>query len=479
MNTEIDKIRSNFFFSANSEAYQDAFLSWVILNYNSDENPDVKEFSKYFIEKLLNDFSDKTTLKIAGSVELERQVHDSDINVIVNTDQGKHLIIIEDKVGSAIHSSNKKNKKDKYETQLLKYFDQFLNDNKYTDYFLKNRVHLFVYKNQYIDNFEKKQIEISNKGTLKYLNIFKDNKQSKIDDLRKKVYKKKKDGNKSADELNRDEKVKSLEIKKKTVKELIDKKTEFNWISMDSEDIYSLFDKYYSHPSVKNEKTHNVLISEYYQMHKLKYDEYKRIDKSYKLTNNDGLFEVLWNDRSWLWEVFFYQLTVEVLGSTENIYNGNNNGCVHIATASSGYYWVWSFHSDNDVYSVNIDAREIRKTILEKEDLSISINISSPKYGNKDIFELKLDEDNKPTNKSGVKKRIEHASKIQNKIAEYYQGEYKNIKLKDGEDLNKKLDNTISKFSFELSEYNVKEIANAIKTVLDFAKAHIDNIPVS
>ena len=136
---EVDKIKSNFFYSANSEAYQDAFLSWIVLNYNSDEKEDVKEFSKFFIEKLLNDFTEDTTIKIDGSVKLERQVHRSDINVIVNTNQGKHLIIIEDKVGSAIHSSNKKNKdgddEDKYDTQLLKYFDLFLNDEKYTNYF--------------------------------------------------------------------------------------------------------------------------------------------------------------------------------------------------------------------------------------------------------------------------------------------------------------------------------------------------------
>ena len=474
MNTEIDKIRSNFFFSANSEAYQDAFLSWVILNYNSDENPDVKEFSKYFIEKLLNDFSDKTTLKITGSVELERQVHKSDINVIINTNQGEHLIIIEDKVGSAIHSSNKKNKKGKYKTQLLKYFDQFLNDNKYFDYFTGNRIHLYVYKNQFIDDFEMEQILLSNKDAMEYLEKFRDKMQSDIDEENKKEYKKK------DAEINRDKRVALLQEKKSKVSELIDKKNEFSWIPIDFLKIADIFNGYCSQSDKNSEESHNEILNSYFQMIKLWDDAYKDLVKNnYKINANNDLFEILWNDRSWLWEVFFYQLTVEVLGSTENIYNGNNNGCVHIATASSGYYWVWSFHSDNDVYSVNIDAREIRKTILEKEDLSISINISSPKYGNKDIFELKLDEDNKPTNKSGVKKRIEHASKIQNKIAEYYQGEYKNIKLKDGEDLNKKLDNTISKFSFELSEYNVKEIANAIKTVLDFAKAHIDNIPVS
>ncbi len=492
MNTEIDKIRSNFFFSANSEAYQDAFLSWVILNYNSDENPDVKEFSKYFIEKLLNDFSDDTKITIDGDIELERQVHKSDINVIVNTDQGKHLIIIEDKVGSAIHSSNKKNKDDddddKYDTQLLKYFDLFLNDNKYTDYFLENRVHLFVYKNQYIDNFEKKQIEISNKGTLKYLNIFKDNLQSEIDDLRKKVYKKKKDGNKSADELNRDEKVKLLEIKKKTVKELIDKKIEFNWISMDSEDIYSLFDKYYSHPSVKNEKTHNALISEYYQMHKLKYDEYKRIDKSYKLTNNDGLFEVLWNDRSWLWEVLFYELTDKIFGTKDKINDGCNGGCVEVSHASSGYYWVWAFHSEHDLYSINIDARAIIKSILKKEALSISINMGNPIYGNEDVFNLKINEKNKPTNEAGVKKRSEHAIKIQNAVTENYKGNYthKDKWINDIEkwnndnkiDLKSKLNNTITQFDFDLSEHSVEKVADAIKEVLDFAEKYIYTIPI-
>lgn len=473
MNTEIDKIRSNFFFSANSEAYQDAFLSWVILNYNSDENPDVKRFSKYFLEKLLNNFSDDTKITIDGDIELERQVHKSDINVIVNTDQGKHLIIIEDKVGSAIHSSNKKNKKDKYKTQLLKYFDQFLNDDKYFDYFTGNRIHLYVYKNQFIDDFEMEQIRLSNKDAVEYLEKFRDKMQSNIDEENKKEFKKK------DAEINRDKRVALLQEKKSKVSELVDKKTDFSWIPIDFEKIIDTFNIYYSQ-SKGSAGSHNIILNSYYQMVRLWDGAHKDLVKNkYRINADNDLFEMLWNDRSWLWEVFFYQLTCEVLGSTENIYNGNNNGCVHIATASSGYYWVWSFHSDNDVYSVNIDAREIKKTILEKEDLSISINMSSPKYGNKDVFELKLDKDNKPTNKSGVKKRIEHASKIQNKIKENYPGKYRNTNLKDGEDLDSNLDNTISKFSFELSEYNVKEIADAMKTVLNFSKTHIDNIPVS
>ncbi len=484
MNTEIDKIRSSFFFSANSEAYQDAFLSWVILNYNSDENPDVKRFSKYFLEKLLNDFSDETTLKIAGSVELKRQVHDSDINVIVNTDQGKHLIIIEDKVGSAIHSSNKKNKDDddKYDTQLLKYFDFFLNDKKYTDYFLENRVHLFVYKNQFIDNFEINQINKSNRDSLNYLKLFKENIKLKIDEENNKVFT---DGNISLKEKNRKKRLTLLEEKKNKVDELIKERTEFEWIPLGSEEIYSLFDKYYSK---LKEKTDNALIDGYFQMHKLKYDEYKRINSSYNLTNDDGLFEILWNDRSWLWEVFFYELTDKIFGNKDKINDGSNGGCIEVAPASTGFYWIWAFHSEHDLFSINIDARTIIKSILKKGVISISINIGNPKYGNEDIFELKLNEKNKPTNEAGVKKRSEHAIKIQNAVTENYKGNYKhNDKWKkDIEkwnhankiDLKSKLNNTITQFDFELSENSVEKVADAIKEVLDFTKEYIYTIPI-
>lgn len=470
MNTEIDKIRSNFFFSANSEAYQDAFLSWVILNYNSDENPDVKRFSKYFLEKLLNDFSDDTKITIDGDIELERQVHDSDINVIVNTDQGKHLIIIEDKVGSAIHSSNKKNKddddEDKYDTQLLKYFDLFLNDNKYTDYFLENRVHLFVYKNQFIDNFEINQINKSNRDSLNYLKLFKENKKLKIDEENNKEKKSKK-------------RLTLLEEKKNKVDELIKERTEFEWIPLGSEEIYSLFDEYYSKLKEKTEKADNALIDGYFQMHKLKYDEYKRINSSYNLTNDDGLFEILWNDRSWLWEVFFYELTDKIFGSKDKINDGSNGGCIEVAPASTGFYWIWAFHSEHDLFSINIDARTIIKSILKKGVISISINIGNPKYGNEDIFELKLNEKNKPTNEDGIKKRSEHAIKVQNAITENYKGEYShNNKWNKKIDLESDLNNTITQFNFKISEHNIEKIADAIKEVLDFAEKYIYTIPI-
>ena len=51
--------KNNFFYSANSEHYQDAFLLYIFLNYPKDSNcnSEIERFSKFFMKKLLKDIN--------------------------------------------------------------------------------------------------------------------------------------------------------------------------------------------------------------------------------------------------------------------------------------------------------------------------------------------------------------------------------------------------------------------------------------
>ena len=485
---EIDNIKTNFFYSANSEAYQDGFLSWIILNYNSNENPEIYKFSKYFIEKLLNDSNDGNTIHVVEEkVSLDRQVHDSDLIVIVNTNKGKHLIIIEDKVGSAIHSSNKRNG-EKYATQLIKYFNEFLEDENYVDYILENRVHLYVYKNQFIDAVENEKITLSDKECSKLVTDL--NYQPEIDDLSRKIYTKNKDGNPSKNEMNRDNKVRKLEKRKKIVEELKDKyiddkivqkKTLYTWNTLDIEEIYKLFNEYIDHKEENVELLNNVIFGSYFQMLKLWHDEYEKLEKckyeklekrDYVIDFNSNTFDLLWYDRSWLWDYFFHKLTEELYGNCKMIKNSSDSKIddgrvVYIEPAQGGYYWCWSLHLENKKNNILISARNIVEQIAKKKNdqisISIDINLSNPNYpGNKDIWKI-LDK-NKQINEKGVAARNQHAEDIQKQIAE--SDLCKMFKKKEWtERKDKKLNNKVGTFEFLLNELSVSEISKVIKAV--------------
>lgn len=160
-------IKQNFFFSANSEHYQDAFLKWIFFNFNADKKGkllEIEKFSRYFVEKLLNYNGYGIKSDSILEIEVENQVYKSDINLIIKTkEDGEHLILIEDKTNSSIHSSNnRENKKKKYETQLEKYYDSFISADKYQEMFYEGKLHLFYYKNDYLGENEEKEIGKTN-----------------------------------------------------------------------------------------------------------------------------------------------------------------------------------------------------------------------------------------------------------------------------------------------------------------------------
>lgn len=191
---DVKKIETNFFYSANSEHYQDAFLKWIFFNFPSgkDNNlSEIEKFSRYFVERLLN--YNGYGLKIDSIIEIvvENQVDRSDVDFIIKTTKnGDHLILIEDKTNTSVHSSNNRNDKEKiYDTQLEKYYDSFLlNSKKYETMFNEGKVHLFYYKNSYLGEEESDSIDRANSACKElfktHINEYSKEKQRKIENGR-------------------------------------------------------------------------------------------------------------------------------------------------------------------------------------------------------------------------------------------------------------------------------------------------------
>lgn len=166
----------NFFYSANSEAYQDAFLTWIFYNFYNDNSNDnsldqsdieVKNFSRFMLKNLVPLKNDD---EIITEVKPDTQVNDSDIILNITTNKNiKYLVIIEDKTGSSIHPSNKNNG-ESYQTQLEKYYDKFLNESgNYKEYFEDGRVFLYYYKNEYVNDYEKNVVDSASAACKKIL----------------------------------------------------------------------------------------------------------------------------------------------------------------------------------------------------------------------------------------------------------------------------------------------------------------------
>lgn len=252
--TKIKEYEKNFFWSANSEAYQDAFLVWVFKNFGTQG--ELGDFSKYFTEKLINLNPDNEHLNVLSVGTIDKQVKDSDISFTVQTQDGAHLVIIEDKTGSALHSSKK------YRSQLDKYFEEFEKIEKYKDMIHSGKCHLIVYKNQIIGAEEKASIEKSNEF-----------------------------------------------IKGKGIK--FDKTPE--WLALDIDAIYGLF------KSFLNEREHfdDAILDSYYQNLSLWRSQYESIRSDDFTLTADMLKSPFWQEKSWLWQAFFDKMASSVFSKKE------------------------------------------------------------------------------------------------------------------------------------------------------------------
>ena len=134
----------NLFNYATKELSQDAFLMWLMANYNCEEDKQLKDASRKFICKLFEinkiDINDNEIL----NAEVYPQENKIDIYAIIDIkDKGKYGVFIEDKTSSFEHN------------QLVKYnknIENIKNSDK-LDYVLK-----IFYKSHLIDNEERKRI---------------------------------------------------------------------------------------------------------------------------------------------------------------------------------------------------------------------------------------------------------------------------------------------------------------------------------
>lgn len=134
----------NLFNYATKELSQDAFLMWLIANYNCEEDKQLKNASRKFICKLfeINNFDiNENDILNAKVYPQENKI---DIYAIIDIKgKGKYGIFIEDKTSSFEHN------------QLVKYnknIENIKNSDK-LDYVLK-----IFYKSHLIDNEERKRI---------------------------------------------------------------------------------------------------------------------------------------------------------------------------------------------------------------------------------------------------------------------------------------------------------------------------------
>lgn len=108
----------NIFSFATKELTQDAFLRWLLENFNST-NEDVRYVSRLMITSFLN-------MQNLEDIEIENvitktQENKIDILVFINTTQTKYLIAIEDKTYSIEHSGQL----DKYSEYLQKRYSDY------------------------------------------------------------------------------------------------------------------------------------------------------------------------------------------------------------------------------------------------------------------------------------------------------------------------------------------------------------------
>jgi len=400
----------NFFYSANSEAYQDAFLTWIFYNFYNDNSLDqsdieVKNFSKFMLKNLVPLKNDD---EIITEVEPDTQVKNSDIILKITTTNNEYLVIIEDKTGSSIHPSKKTNKKkdnDYYPTQLEKYYDKFLNDKAlkrlYEKYFEEGRVFLYYYKNEFVTEYEERVIDGANDACEKLLRKhYNDIIDSQIKDLRKKEekinkridylkdYPKKTKPaiEKQQNELT--EKIKELNNNKSIIDELestrdkiIDNKIEENynkWTILGINKIYDLFRSFINEGDFKN-----LILKDYYQSIKFWHNQYEINEEKVLYEDNDP--EFLWNEQSQIWNSIFEKVMKKVIKESPekryvvNKYNGN--------------YWQGSLISDNNVTCLLISPRKIVKD-NNTVKIDITLNLRNEKYNDEVPWKNKKEREN-------------------------------------------------------------------------------------
>ena len=412
----------NFFYSANSEAYQDAFLTWIFYNFTKDETKtEIEKFSKYFLEYLSKIGSNGEKIE---TVEVDTQVKNSDIILNIKTNKNEYLVIIEDKTGSSIHSSNKSDG-EIYKTQLEKYYDKFMQEKKYKKYFLEKRVFLYYYKNDYVNEYEESIIIEAN---------------SRCKLLLKKQY-----------EIEIEEKKKEIsnleanENERKSIDSVVNKYFR-EWEILDIKDINQLFLNF--EKTIIKDKIHDQILKEYYQSIGFWNDQINRVNSMVLYSDKDPDF--LWNPQSKIWNPIFVRLM-------NSIKEDSSEDRFAISTFN-GKYWQFVFVSKNSRTCIVLDAKNIsNNTVI------ISINLRNEKYKNNEGLPWENDKQREKDRKSIVDKFKELENKKSDK-SEKINGVWKANKRSKSE--NSKSDiNLLAKYTVKTSKTSLRFLIDTWKKV--------------
>lgn len=211
-----------------------------------------------------------------------------------------------------------------------------------------------------MDNVEKDQIDISNEiiGSCltEYLTGLKETLQSRKYNLNK-------NGTKGKREIKRDNDVNELNAVIDKVNSLkVDEGigVSYKWIGLDINTIYETFTSFMQENRV--EHFDNLILESYFNMLSVWKCEFDKFSKEKRIEVKGDLNGYLWNERSWLWKVFFYNLSDKVFKGRNEIKTKKNEGRVKIDN-SQGHYWIMCIFSTNKKYSILLDSKKISGAI--------------------------------------------------------------------------------------------------------------------
>lgn len=91
---------ANLFDYGKKELTQDAFLMWILVNYNCNDDLELKHASRKLIEKLADIPESEEIIDIS----LKPQLYKIDIVAVITTKNDKYYLFVEDKVNSCEHN---------------------------------------------------------------------------------------------------------------------------------------------------------------------------------------------------------------------------------------------------------------------------------------------------------------------------------------------------------------------------------------
>ncbi|MBQ9541172.1 hypothetical protein, partial [Ruminococcus sp.] len=291
--------------------------------------------------------------------------------IIHSQNEKDHLVIIEDKTGTSIHPSKKKKARKKYkegpdelyDTQLEKYYDEFLHGNEdYKKYFHEGRVHLFFYKNDYVDKYEIQRIKVANKGCHDILkNYYNVEIKDKIKQLEAEIKNPKK-GNRINDKKRKISEYDNMNKEFASYDEkFVDTITK--WNILDINWIYDTFSEFF-----KQSIPENLILRDYFASIEFWNNQFNSI-RSSEIRNcgNKELNELVWGQKSKMW----HRLFSEIINDDKD----NSIQARYRVQVYNGNYWEMLLSSKDKKTVMLVESKSIASNSIK-----VIIRLASEKF---------------------------------------------------------------------------------------------------